>query len=186
MTVILGGAWILLAIINLIIYHKIFAVYYFDLGAGLKKEIFYAFFFALIEVGLIAKVGPYILIGIGVIIAITIIVIVIKNTRAKSSTDGVENNSGVDEKILNSNEKDCEPTLNNYSDASIASQESTINRVISEESFQLGESNTFDKNDYNLEINGLFKYCTHCGKQIKRGAKFCNFCGEQTAYYCEE
>ena len=52
---------LILAVINWIIYHKIFRVLYFDLGKGLVKEFICCFLVAAIEAALIMYVGEAIL-----------------------------------------------------------------------------------------------------------------------------
>lgn len=47
--------FIALVVFNIVLYHKIFDVVYFDLGRGILKELFWAFLIAAIEAGLIGK-----------------------------------------------------------------------------------------------------------------------------------
>jgi len=76
-------------ILNLVIYHKIFSVFYFDLGKGLLKELIGSFLLACLETGLVVKVGGYALIGIGIILVIAIIKKIVGKVSKKddSSSD---------------------------------------------------------------------------------------------------
>ena len=69
MQVIMGIIWVVLIIVNLVIFHSLFTVIYSDLGRGLMKEFVYAFVGASIEISLFEKFGA-IIIGIIVVIAI--------------------------------------------------------------------------------------------------------------------
>lgn len=76
---ILGVCLLALTVLNIILYHKIFDVLYFDLGKGLLKEILGAFIVAYLEMALIVYVGKWILgmvskvIGVGLKITIIIV-----------------------------------------------------------------------------------------------------------------
>ncbi|MCI8377966.1 MAG: hypothetical protein HFH72_05515 [Lachnospiraceae bacterium] len=58
---ILGICFLVLVVFNIVLYHKIFDVVYFDLGKGLLKEIVGSFIVASLEIGLIMYVGKWIL-----------------------------------------------------------------------------------------------------------------------------
>lgn len=60
-----------LVILNWILYHKLFRVVYFNLGAGLFKEFAACIFLAGIELALFAMIGPW-LVGLAIIIAVII------------------------------------------------------------------------------------------------------------------
>lgn len=53
-----------LMVLNLVIYHKVFNVIYFDLGQGLLKEIVGAYILALVEASIIVAIGQSLLGGI--------------------------------------------------------------------------------------------------------------------------
>lgn len=55
---------IIFTVINLIIYHKIFTVTYFNLSKGCFTELFFAWFVAMFEVGLIVLLGRTVLSGL--------------------------------------------------------------------------------------------------------------------------
>lgn len=74
MEAITGILWIFFIIFNLVIYHKIFKVYYFNLGRGLMKELIASIFFASIETAIALRIGKYVLIVIGIILVIGFIV----------------------------------------------------------------------------------------------------------------
>lgn len=52
---ILGVIWLFYVIALLVLYHKVFEVYYFDLGHGILKEIVTACFLALLLTGITMK-----------------------------------------------------------------------------------------------------------------------------------
>lgn len=86
-------------IINLTIYHKIFHVFYFDLTRGLFKELFFAWFIAMLEMGVIMRFGKAFLGGIVKIIlfvgAILLLVVIISKIvqliKAKKDTENTDN-----------------------------------------------------------------------------------------------
>lgn len=55
MNILLGIGYLVLVVFNIILYHKIFNVVYFDLGKGILKELIGAVLAAGIEIGLIGK-----------------------------------------------------------------------------------------------------------------------------------
>lgn len=58
---IMAVIFIALIIVNWIIYHKLFKVVYFNLGAGLLREFLFCLFFAGIEIALFSAIGGAIL-----------------------------------------------------------------------------------------------------------------------------
>ena len=56
--------WIAFTVVTWIIYHKIFTVYYFDIGAGLLKEIFFSAIIGALLAGLTLKFSSIVAIGI--------------------------------------------------------------------------------------------------------------------------
>lgn len=77
-----GIAALILTIINLIIYHKVFDVYYFGgVGKGLFKEIFWAFVIAGIEIVLFRQFK-----GVCITIAVIVgVIVIIKKLGTDSS-----------------------------------------------------------------------------------------------------
>ena len=55
---------LIFTVINLIIYHKVFTVTYFNLSKGCFTELFYAWIVAMFEVGLIVLLGRTVLSGL--------------------------------------------------------------------------------------------------------------------------
>lgn len=49
---VIGIVWIIWMVGLLVLYHKVFQVYYFDLGYGLMKEFLTAFFLAILMTGI--------------------------------------------------------------------------------------------------------------------------------------
>ena len=145
----------ILMVVNLVIYHKIFNVLYFDLGKGLLKEVVGAYIAACIEAGLIVMVGEkllggllgvlgwlirLILIIVAVIIVIGIVVWITKMIKGKMEDGGEK----TDEMTSGS---DVEP-----------------------------------QKAYSQEKGNVQKkvcYCTYCGKTIEETSMFCNFCGKE-------
>ena len=85
--------FIALVILNWILYHKLFRVVYFNLGAGLFKEFAACVFFAGIEMALFAMIGPW-LIGLAIVIAI--IVAIRKYIKKKEGEKPILENDNVE------------------------------------------------------------------------------------------
>lgn len=110
---------IIFMIINLVIYHKVFTVKYFNLGRGCFTELFFAWLVAMFEVGLIVLLGKTVLGGLVkvlgfagklflIVLAISLAVFVISkivqiikgmpaDETDKTNTDFVPNNQEMDE-----------------------------------------------------------------------------------------
>lgn len=102
-------------IINLVIYHKIFTVTYFNLGKGCFTELFFAWLAAMLEVGLITSLGGKVLKLLGaagkvllIVLAIVFVIFVVckivqmikENIEKTSKPDNgsIQNNQEMDEK----------------------------------------------------------------------------------------
>ena len=148
-------------VVNLVIYHKIFSVMYFDLSQGLFKELVTAFIIAIFESALlvyfaisILKVVIIIAIIIACIIAIIkIAAVVIEKKEEKNKTEFAE------EQDVTSEMQEDESVFETKN-ASENTSEENDNRV----------------NNENISANGKIK-CPWCGKEISATAKFCNYCG---------
>lgn len=57
----LGIGVIVLAVINLYLYHKMFHVVYFGLGKGILKEVVGSLFAAVLEIALLMAIGPVVI-----------------------------------------------------------------------------------------------------------------------------
>jgi len=70
-----------LVILNWILYHKLFDVVYFNLGAGIFKEFGGCIFMAGIEMALFGLIGPYLIGILAVILVICLIRKIIKKRK---------------------------------------------------------------------------------------------------------
>lgn len=169
-----------LMIFNLVLYHKIFGVIYFDLGKGLLKEIVGAYIAAVIELGLLMTVGQAILgfilaafgwlFGIVAIVAVLGIVVfivyrIVKMIKGKVSDN--ENKSDDDSAEINTKNNPIKAEVDNNS------VQEDINISKENENF----NNKMGHNDKKENI-----FCMSCGKEILRTAKFCKFCGRENVY----
>lgn len=142
-------------VVNLVIYHKIFNILYFNLGKELLKEVVGAYIVACIEAGLIIMVGEkllggllgvlgwlikLILIIVAVIIVIGIVAWITKMIKGKLEDDGGK----TDEMISVS---DVEPQ----------------------------KAHSQEKGNMQKKVS----YCAYCGKAIAETSMFCNFCGKE-------
>lgn len=193
-------AMVVLAIINMIIYHKFVNVYYFNLGQGLLKEFIVAFLIAGLEIliffvaggwlldtlgsivgGIISIVGTLLLIvlGLGIIlIVVALIAKVIKKVKASAKvmqsdvTDKMA--EGVQEQA---NEEEQE-----------SAKITTETRM--EEPLETVSSNSVDLEEKEENTSGLTEntmieeriFCVNCGARIQKDVKFCNFCGHKNEF----
>lgn len=166
----MGVLLIAFTIINFIIYHKIFTVWYFNLGDGLYHELLGCLLVAMFECAIIITVGPIVL---GIILAIALIVGVIagiKETRAgfkkfkekqESESFNINNKNSQDIEIKNA-QTWTKKTSRKNGNQTVNLRPEDVEWIVPEET-KKGDS---------------MMYCPFCGKQIERGARFCNFCGE--------
>lgn len=144
-----------LMVINLVIYHKIFNVIYFDLGQGLLKEIVGAYILAVMEAGIIVYIGQSVLGGIvnvlgwilkvvlilgAAIAAICLIVWIVKLIKGKMEGDS----DGAYELKMLPNGRTQRESMQNTGKA-------------------------------HKEVG----YCAYCGKPIAGDAVTCSFCGKE-------
>lgn len=159
---------IVLMVINLFLYHKMFGVVYFDLGAGLVKEIGGAFFVALIEIALVQVIGKSLLGGIlsivGWIIKALIIVAVV--TAAIYIVYRVVK---IVRERMERKEDDIE------TDSSIKMKQTSDTAKNNEYEMERQQSKKADTKN----IQKVVGYCPYCGEKIAKNAMFCNFCGKE-------
>lgn len=151
MNTLLGFGVLILVIINLIIYHKIFNVVYFDFTRGCATEIFWIAIFTAFEIAIIkgiilkilAALGSFLgfvgkLIFFGVIAAVVIFVVwkIVQMLKNRSDLGGGAGN---------------------------------------QMNFAKSAQDMFAKNVSNLEMTT----CAKCGKAIKKDSRFCQFCGSK-------
>ena len=168
--------FIIFIVFNLIIYHKIFNVIYFNLGKGLFKEFAVSFFLAGIETAILMAIGPYILVAFGVVLAICLIVKVINNRKDKGKSDDVQVTNSKEEAPDKKTEVVSEISKTNTVSNKDFSNQNKVAHMQSQ-----SQSDTEIKKSQNT-LNDTNMFCSHCGKQILRTAKFCNFCGKQNNY----
>ena len=165
---------IALTIFNLWIYHKVFHVFYFNLGIGIFKEIIGAFIAAIAEMALITWIGSAIFAVLGTIFAVLGTVIVglmnvivvllvltgvivlicrIKKKSKKRKTSSQEDNIKEQDVSIDTNTEKID----------------TSKELMSEKTADtLKESQSM--------------YCVHCGQKVLRSVRFCNFCGKEITY----
>lgn len=188
---------IILTILNLIIYHKIFNVYYFGgLGKGCFTEVFGAFIVAGIEIALFQMIGGYIIIAIIITTVIVAVILIIKKIydkrldiedTFKTVKDKAEN---FYDKRKNKYDKDTtkpikedivtpKPTTPHNTESK---QDILLNNNICKENDINTNRDIAEQNYYNAEKNTEKMFCTYCGKKILRTVKFCSFCGAKVTY----
>ena len=152
MNALLGIGVIILVIINLIIYHKIFDVVYFDFSQGCLTEIIWAIIFTGLEIGIIKAIGGKILGALGaflvfvvklvLILAVIAIVIFIvwKIVQMVKSRPDIDKGGW------------------NHMNFTQSAQDMAA------------------QNTPNMEMIT----CAKCGKAIKKDSKFCQYCGNKT------
>lgn len=108
MEVIAAPLLIFFFIFNLVIYHKIFRVFYFNFAAGIRSEIVGSLFLSCIETGLVIYLGGYILIGIAIIVGIVIVLSLIKKAVGNSLVDPSDNPIESPEEYIKNQVKNCD------------------------------------------------------------------------------
>lgn len=71
MDMIIFIGFVFLVIANIVLYHKIFNVIYFNLSSGLMKELVASIFVAIIEIAIVGAVGKWVIL-IAVIVGIAL------------------------------------------------------------------------------------------------------------------
>lgn len=170
---------IVFTVINLKIYHKLFHVYYFDLGKGLFKEIVFSFIISVFETGIVmtlfagalSVIGKIILaiLKIVLILAAVLVVIgiigkIIQVISEKSGTESSPDNpmqkmkDFVDDKAKKFKEK----------------AEEVRKTAGQKDGVQGTENTTASHNEMPMIV------CKKCGRKFSDGnMKFCISCGEK-------
>lgn len=161
---------IILTILNLIIYHKIFNVYYFGgLGKGCFTELFWAFIVAAIEITLFQMIGGFIIIAIVVVAIIIATIYFVKKIYDKRNDIG-ETFDKAKSKAENAYEKSKEKRNNKkYGKKDTLTPKSPNVQVVDSENKQ-----------QERDVQKIF--CTNCGTKILRTSNFCNQCGAKITY----
>lgn len=163
-------------VLNLIIYHKIFRVIYFDFQKAFFQEFLGSILVAVIETSIVMVVGPYLLLGIAVIFGIvTIVKFVNKKNKSSMSTKNPETTDSSN--TVYAKKENC-PADN------IQKNDPHINEDISPINGAENINSQTPKTSSDETCTTMF--CSHCGKKIKRSAKFCNFCGKPNLYGKQE
>lgn len=180
-------AIIIMTIVNLHLYHKMFKVVYFDLGRGLFMELFFACFIAVIEVALFASLIKAVFSGVlkllGVVVKIVLIIAavsiaafliwkivqVIKRKVNKASNEEASNETtqNYDTYAQTSTDADNDPRFVNPE---------TYEAVPTEQKI---EQETRAAESVQTAISKI--PCRTCGKLISQGAAFCPSCGSKVA-----
>lgn len=177
-------ALILIAIftvINLVLYHKVFDVYYFG-GQAMVKELVTAIFIAIIESALVVSFGGYILIIIGIIIVIVLIVKAVKkHTESSGNVDSInkENKSTVN--VQSEKKAPIKENVTEVKKPTPVKPKENITPVKKEE--KKAEKPVTKTEPTSSNTNKSDKmFCPYCGEKILRTAKFCNYCGKSNSY----
>lgn len=165
--------YLFLVVINIVIYHKLFDVIYFDLGHGLVKEVVVSMFVAAFELGAISLLGPYIVV---IAVVIGIIALIVKHQKSKR---------------VNENTSELLANMNSMIKGSVASLKSEEGNPITDRQQQLQKKETISipasnpqKDTEVLKSNAILKSnddmicCSNCGNQIPKKAKYCGYCGQ--------
>jgi len=176
--------WIICATVVWVIYHKIFQVYYFNLGKGCATEIFICLFIGGILAGLIVWILPYALTIIGIVVAIVIVIVVIgklrKNSvakRAPTPSDETQYNSAETQGIMHPMSPDqvvcthCGALYSKEDEMIFCSKcGNQFNTPDMQENESTTENPTFLVCDKCSAANFLDSvFCTRCGNQIYGG-----------------
>lgn len=169
-------------VLNLVLYHKMFDVYYFSLGHGLAKEIVASVCVAIIETAILMKVGMVLLIILGVLIAIALILKAIKKfTGGTEDSDGT--NSVQSENATTDPAASAKAKMNEIKDAITSNVQKVENAIKTDASTLLDDAvEVVPVSDSNVEEAPAEMFCPYCGEKILRTAKFCNYCGKSNSY----
>ncbi len=149
MNTLLGFGILILVIINFIIYHKIFNVVYFDLAKGCSTEIFWIVIFTAFEIAIIKGIGQKILGMLGALLGFVGKMIIIVLVVSFAIF--------IVWKIAQAVRSKIDADGENKESMSSVQNDRRILKVS------------------DVEMNT----CASCGKVIKKGSKFCQFCGSK-------
>lgn len=173
-----------LTIINLVLYHKIFHIIYFNLGKQLLEEIIGSFLAAILELAIIMTVGQALLGAIlpllgGLLVLVVIVAMVAGGIyviyrivkMVKGKKENIENDN------LQSNESSTETGMDVCGETE---QEDLLNVQAEKKETDKGELEPVTTK-IQMQIE-----CQKCGKVLKSNTKFCNFCGEPNLLYLKK
>lgn len=181
---------IIFMVLNLILYHAIFDVFYFDLGKGCFTEIFWSFVVACMETALIMKIGAVAL-RIIIIIAIVIgIIVAIKKIAGAIQNRSSKDDEVADELVNDTTSSSQEKVINESKAITIETDKTELEKTGHEKiapekaKAEDAEAENIKSEKSSLETSELEKkiFCQYCGKKIKASTKFCNFCGKENKY----
>lgn len=194
---------VIFTVINLRIYHKIFHVVYFNMGQALFREIFWSFFIAMFEAGVIITciepilngvlkllgiLGKILLIVLAVSIVTFVIWKIVLMIKGKTDTDAVSENGKDDtqtnQDIFEQNKSGTEAqyvgqqnpasTDNNDVKEEAGNRKAELETEGSKETLKLSHGT---KETFNIQKEIHMAACKSCGKSIDMNAKFCKYCG---------
>lgn len=151
MNTLLGIGVLILVIINFIIYHKLFNVIYFDFSRGCATELFWIVIFTAFEIAIIKGIGQKLLGALGAFFGFVIKLVLILAVIALVIF--------IVWKIVQM----------------VKSRPDIDKGVGNPMNFAKSAQDMFAKNVSNAEMIP----CARCGKTIKKGSKFCQFCGNK-------
>ena len=170
---------IIFTVINLKIYHKLFRVYYFNLGQGLFKEIFFSIIISVFETGIImtlfagalSVIGKIILIILKIVLILAAVLVVVgiigKIIQVISEKNG--SGSGLD----NSMQK-WKTFAADKAKKFREKTEEVRKTAEQKDSVQGTENVATPYNEAQMFI------CKKCGRKFSEGnMKFCIYCGEE-------
>lgn len=163
-------------VLNLVLYHKLFDVYYFSLGNGLAKEIGASVCVAIVETALVMYIGGYVLAIFGIIVVIALIVKAIKKfTGGSEAGEGVNATQG--ESSTTDTAAAAKAKMNELKEtitSNVHKVESAIKTEI--DAVKSDDEKVVQENSTKTVSDEMF--CPHCGEKILRTAKFCSHCGK--------
>ncbi len=179
------GLMILLTIINLVIFHSIFSVFYTDLFKGLMKEVVGAWLAAVIEAALLLALWNFIaplVIGFIVLLVIVAAIVFVVGIIVKLSKKSKNNDNATTIKtqqpvvketteVKNITENNTIQKINNQKSGNASYQ------IINDHEDSISQITDSQKNDNTVETKTQF--CVFCGKSISAYSKFCNHCGKE-------
>lgn len=159
---------IIFTILNLVLYHKVFTVYYFNLGTGLGKELMWSMFFAVIEAAIVITIGVYVI----PIVAIVAIVLFIKK---KNNKDHSESSGNMSEGTEYQSEVPTNATTT-YRDDKANSPISDVKQNATTQAIDsLSQGSVNNQMVPSNNEQGWF--CPRCGNKAGLSHKFCVMCG---------
>ena len=167
---------IMLTVINLVIFHSIFSVFYTDLFKGIIKELVGAWLVAVIEASILIalwkKIAPLIIAFIVILVLVAAIVfivrIIIKLSKKANKNNGTASTVNVQQ-----------PVVNDVKEVKSITDEISANRVINETSNENNTNPVLNNQQSEVQDENQTQFCVFCGKTISAYSKFCNHCGKE-------